>query len=118
MMASAISGKSAIVSGAARGIGAAEARLLTEAGASVLLCDVLDAEGEALTHRLSAGSQLNRVRYQHLDATSAADWNRAVSLAERLFGRVDILINNAGVHGPLDSRRHLNLNGSVLSTMI
>src|SRR5882672_5394561 len=101
MMAGGISGKSAIVSGAARGIGAAEARLLAEAGASVLLCDILDPEGEALAQKLLAASPSNRVHYHHLDATSAADWDQAVTLAEKLFGRVDILINNAGVHGRL-----------------
>ncbi|MET8354219.1 MULTISPECIES: glucose 1-dehydrogenase [unclassified Micromonospora] len=81
-----------IVTGAARGQGAAEARLLAGQGVAVVLTDVLDAVGEDLADELG-----DQVIYAHLDVTSEADWARTVELAERTFGPVRALVNNAGV---------------------
>ena len=100
-MAGTLVGKVAIVTGAARGIGASEARLLVTRGAKVVLGDLLDDLGRDLARELSRDSTGGRAIYVHLDATRAADWTGAVATAEREFGRLDILINNAGVHGRL-----------------
>jgi cyclopentanol dehydrogenase len=100
-MAGALVGKVAIVSGAARGIGASEARILVERGANVVLGDLLDDLGRDLARKLSRDFTSGRAIYVHLDAASAVDWTGAVATAEREFGRLDVLINNAGVHGRL-----------------
>ncbi len=100
-MSGTLAGKVAIVTGAARGIGASEARLLVERGAEVILGDVLDDLGRDLARELSQGAAGVRAIYVHLDATSESDWTDAVATAEREFGRLDILINNAGVTGRL-----------------
>lgn len=93
-----LDGVCAIVTGAARGQGAAEARALAQAGASVVLGDVLDVEGQKVADEIGGAA-----RYCHLDVTSAEDWASAVSLAESIFGPVGILVNNAGIlrHGPI-----------------
>jgi len=98
-MTASLLNKVAIVSGGARGIGASEARMLVARGAKVVIGDLLDDLGNALADDLSPMQLDVRAIYLHLDATRAADWDRAVTIAERLFGRLDILINNAGVHG-------------------
>ena len=100
-MAGTLAGKVAIVTGAARGIGASEARMLVARGAEVILSDILDDLGRDLARELSQDSTGVRAIFVHLDATSAIDWADAVATAEREFGRLDILINNAGVHGRL-----------------
>ncbi|MBU0643229.1 MAG: SDR family oxidoreductase [Alphaproteobacteria bacterium] len=90
-----LSGKTAIVTGAARGQGAIEAELLATAGASVLLCDVLEEDGVALAARLvDAG---HNVRFVALDVTSEAAWCAALDLVRDWTGRLDILVNNAGI---------------------
>ena len=100
-MAGTLVGKVAIVTGAARGIGASEARMLVARGAKVVLTDLLDDLGRDLARELSQDFGSGRAVYVHLDATRAVDWTNAVETAEREFGRLDILINNAGVHGRL-----------------
>ncbi len=91
-MSGRVAGKVALVSGGARGQGEAHARLLAEHGARVVIGDVLDAEGAALAAEVGGA-----VRYVRLDVTRAADWERAVATAESEFGRLDILVSNAGV---------------------
>lgn len=87
-----LSGRTAIVTGGGRGQGAAHAELLAAAGAHVLICDVLDAEGAALADRLG-----ERARFLHLDVTDAATWDGAVKAAVDWTGRLDVLVNNAGI---------------------
>jgi NAD(P)-dependent dehydrogenase (short-subunit alcohol dehydrogenase family) len=87
-----LDGKVALISGAARGIGAETARLMVEAGARVAVCDVLDEQGRE-TVRTLGGSAL----YQHLDVTGEEDWNAAIAAAVARFGKLDILVNNAGL---------------------
>src|SRR5437764_11145970 len=90
-----LAGKVALISGGARGMGAAEARLFTQEGAAVLVGDVLDREGEALAAALTAKG--HAAAYVHLDVTSEAEWQRAVDLAVSRFGKLDVLVNNAGI---------------------
>jgi 3(or 17)beta-hydroxysteroid dehydrogenase len=87
-----LDGKVALISGAARGIGAETARLMVEAGAKVAIADVLDETG-----RETARALADAVLYQHLDVTREEDWNAAVAAAVGRFGRLDILVNNAGL---------------------
>jgi NAD(P)-dependent dehydrogenase (short-subunit alcohol dehydrogenase family) len=96
-MANRLANKVALITGGARGQGAAEGRLFVNEGASVVLTDVLDKDGERLAAELNRGSTKERAVYLHLDVSKAADWDRAVSAAERQFGGLDILVNNAGI---------------------
>jgi NAD(P)-dependent dehydrogenase (short-subunit alcohol dehydrogenase family) len=87
-----LDGKVALISGAARGIGAATARLMAEAGAKVAIGDVLDEAG-----RQTAAAIGGAALYTRLDVTSEADWNAAVAAVTEHFGGLDILVNNAGI---------------------
>jgi NAD(P)-dependent dehydrogenase (short-subunit alcohol dehydrogenase family) len=92
-----LAGKVALISGGARGMGAAEARLFAREGARVVLGDLLDAEGKQVEAAITgAGGQ---AVYVHLDVTSETDWEQAVATAVSRFGRLDVLVNNAGVGG-------------------
>ncbi|MFE5736191.1 SDR family NAD(P)-dependent oxidoreductase [Streptomyces celluloflavus] len=84
--------KAALVTGAARGIGAAIAQLLAAEGARVIVADVLDADGAAVATRIG-----DRARYLHLDVTSQDGWNTALKATESTCGPVSILVNNAGI---------------------
>ena len=92
-----LKGKVALISGAARGQGAAESRLFANEGAKVVIADVLDTETRSLAEEINrkAGSRLALA--MHLDVTRAADWRNAVDTCEREFGGLDILVNNAGI---------------------
>ena len=87
-----VSGKVAIVTGAARGMGAVDARLLVEQGAKVMLTDILDKEGEATAKALG-----HNARYMHQDVTKEAEWKSVVAATEAAFGPVSVLVNNAGI---------------------
>ncbi|WP_141582855.1 glucose 1-dehydrogenase [Actinomadura sp. WMMA1423] len=87
-----VDGKTALISGGARGIGAASARALAAEGARIVIGDILDEEGEAV-----AGELGDACRYVHLDVTSAEDWAAAVETAVREFGALHVLFNNAGI---------------------
>lgn len=95
MSARILEGRVAIVSGAAQGIGAASARALAEAGASVLLGDVKRDIGEATAAELRAGGAA--AEFVPLDVTDRAAWDAAVAQAVSRFGKVDCLVNNAGI---------------------
>lgn len=88
-------GKVALISGGARGMGATEARLFAREGAAVVIGDVLDEVGEATAASIAAGG--GRCRFVHLDVTQAADWESATAEAVSQFGRLDVLVNNAGI---------------------
>lgn len=92
-----VTGKVVLISGGARGIGAASARMLVAEGARVVIGDLLDGEGAELAAELSAGSGRDAARYVHLDVTRAEDWRAAVDTTVAAFGRLDVLFNNAGI---------------------
>jgi len=82
----------AIITGGARGMGAAHARAFVREGARVVIADVLDDEGHALAAELGEA-----VRYEHLDVTSESEWQDVVVATVEAFGTVDVLVNNAGI---------------------
>lgn len=90
-----LAGRTALVTGAARGIGAATARRFIEEGARVLLADRRSDEGRALAESLAA-DRADAARFVELDVSSEADWARAVDEATTAWGGVDVLVNNAG----------------------
>ena len=90
-----LEGKVAIISGGARGMGAAEAKLFAREGAKVIICDVLEDEGR------QTEAEINEVGgdavFVKLDVTSQYEWENAVNTAIERFGKLDILVNNAGI---------------------
>jgi 3(or 17)beta-hydroxysteroid dehydrogenase len=122
-----LDGRAALVSGAARGIGAEAARLLLQTGACVAVCDVLDDLGQELVRSLSGGLARNCV-YVHLDVTREEDWSRAIEIIVAEFGGLDILVNNAGIYVAKDVEQStladwqricaVNLTGVFLGTKI
>jgi cyclopentanol dehydrogenase len=90
-----LDGKVALISGGARGQGAAEAETFTREGARVVFGDIRDTEGRKVEAAIRAAG--GEATYVHLDVTSEADWESAVKTATSRYGRLDILINNAGI---------------------
>ncbi|MBI3513892.1 MAG: glucose 1-dehydrogenase [Proteobacteria bacterium] len=89
--------KIAIVTGGAHGMGEAEAKLFAEHGATVVVADVLEREGEAVAAAIrQSGGQ---ARFARLDVTDDANWTRVIADAVAAHGRLDILVNNAGISG-------------------
>ena len=90
-----LDGKVALISGGARGQGAAEARLFAQEGGKVVLADILDAQGQQVEAEINelGGDAL----YIHLDVTSESDWQNAVQATVAKYGKLDILVNNAAI---------------------
>ena len=86
--------KVAIVTGGAAGMGASTARIFAREGAKVFVADVNDKDGAALAKDIGGSA-----RFVHLDVSSEADWAKVAEAAVKDFGRIDVLINNAGVSG-------------------
>ena len=102
-----LEGKTALITGGARGQGAAEAKLFTEEGANVVLSDVLDEEGERTADTVGGS-------FLHHDVTSEDEWASVVARVVELHGGLDVLINNAGIYvenslisGDLDGYRRV-----------
>lgn len=89
-----LTGKVAIITGAASGMGASGARIFHKLGASVTISDINVEAGEALAAELG-----ERARFSKLNVTEAADWQRAIDDTEAAFGPVNVLVNNAGHPG-------------------
>lgn len=114
-----LTGRVAVISGAARGMGAAHARELVREGAAVVLGDILDEQGAALAEELGAAA-----RFVHLDVSQPDQWGDVVSTAVSAFGSLDVLVNNAGIvnGGPLQKYAlsawqrivEINLTGTFL----
>lgn len=114
-----LDGKVAFLSGAARGIGGATARLMASAGARIAIGDVLDEPGSKLAKEIDG-------LYVHLDVTQEASWAVAMDATVKKFGKLDVLVNNAGIFNgkgvedaTLDEWQRLvavNLTGVVLGT--
>jgi cyclopentanol dehydrogenase len=92
-----LKGKVALISGGARGQGAAEARLFASEGAKVVIGDVLDDLCKKTADEINSKSGSKAVVALHLDVTRAADWRAAVDSCVREFGGLDVLVNNAGI---------------------
>jgi cyclopentanol dehydrogenase len=90
-----LEGKVALISGGARGLGAAFARAFAQEGAKLVFGDIDDAAGRDVEGAIRAGG--GAATYLHLDVTRDDDWRRAIEVATELHGRLDILVNNAGV---------------------
>ena len=90
-----LEGKVALISGGARGMGAAEARLFASEGAKVVIGDLLEDEGRQTEDQINeAGGECLFIR---LDVTSESNWQDAVATTVARFGKLDILVNNAGI---------------------
>ena len=90
-----LQGKVAIITGGARGQGAAEARMFVREGARVVFGDILDDEGRQVEAEIAAAG--GEAVYVRLDVTDEDAWREAVGTAVSRFGKVDILVNNAGI---------------------
>ncbi len=90
-----LEGKVALISGGARGMGAVEARLFAAEGAAVVIGDILDEEGQATAASIRADG--GRCAYHRLNVTSESDWKGAVDSTISAYGKLDTLVNNAGI---------------------
>ncbi len=88
-----LDGRVALVTGGARGQGAAEAAIFAREGATVVITDVLDEQGERRAGEIGCG-------YLHLDVTSESGWAEVVADTVKRYGRIDVLMNNAGIFQP------------------
>jgi 3alpha(or 20beta)-hydroxysteroid dehydrogenase len=107
-----LTGKVVVVTGGARGQGAAEVELLARAGATVVATDVLDEEGTTLAKSLAADGLA--VEYSHLDVRDQQAWESLAAYVGRAHGRVDALVNNAGV-AARERLPHVTLEGWQLA---
>jgi 3alpha(or 20beta)-hydroxysteroid dehydrogenase len=87
-----LDGKVAVITGAARGQGAAFSELFVAEGAKVVLADLADGDGKALTERLGSSAL-----YVHHDVTEESSWDEVVRVALEDFGKINVLVNNAGI---------------------
>jgi NAD(P)-dependent dehydrogenase (short-subunit alcohol dehydrogenase family) len=90
-----LDGKVALITGGARGQGAAEARLFAREGARVVFGDVRDELGQQVEAEIQ--ELAGEATYIHLDVTSTPDWEQAIALAESKYGKLDVLVNNAAI---------------------
>ena len=92
-----LGGKVALITGGASGMGRSEALMFAREGASVVVADVLEAEGRQVADSLGGAG-----RFVRLDVTSEPAWQEAVAAALSSFGKLDVLVNNAGISGTFD----------------
>lgn len=92
-----LEGKVALISGGARGMGASEARMFAQEGAKVVVADVLEDEGQSVVESIAEVG--GEAVFARLDVTREDDWQQAVTLAVSRFGKLDVLVNNAGIGG-------------------
>jgi NAD(P)-dependent dehydrogenase (short-subunit alcohol dehydrogenase family) len=95
-----LAGKVALISGAASGMGQSESAIFAREGARVVVADVLEAEGKQVADKIVSGG--GQARFVKLDVTSEAEWDAATKAAVSAFGKLDVLVNNAGISGTYD----------------
>jgi 3(or 17)beta-hydroxysteroid dehydrogenase len=95
-----LAGKVALITGGASGMGQSEALLFAREGARVVVGDILEAEGRQVVEKIGASGA--QARFVKLDVTSEPDWRGAVDAAVSAFGKLDVLVNNAGISGSFD----------------
>ena len=93
-------GKVALISGAAQGMGASHARVLAEAGACVVIGDLQHEAGRALVEDINTNLARKAASFAPLNVTRLEDWTVAVGTAVSDFGKLDVLVNNAGIYTP------------------
>ncbi len=96
-----LAGKIALITGGASGMGESEATLFAREGAKVVVADILEADGSRVVEKIGAGG--GHARFVKLDVTRDTDWQEAVTTTVLSFGRLDVLVNNAGISGSFDS---------------
>jgi NAD(P)-dependent dehydrogenase (short-subunit alcohol dehydrogenase family) len=95
-----LAGKVALITGGASGMGQSEATIFAREGAKVVVADILEFEARQVVEKIAgAGGQ---ARFVKLDVTSEADWEAAVKATVAAFGKLDLLVNNAGISGTFD----------------
>jgi NAD(P)-dependent dehydrogenase (short-subunit alcohol dehydrogenase family) len=90
-----LDGKVALISGGAKGQGAVEGRLFAREGAAVVLGDILDEEGKKVESEIKAAG--GKATYVRLNVTRESDWRAAVATAVQTYGKLNVLVNNAGI---------------------
>ena len=95
-----LNNKAVLISGGARGMGSVEAKMFCSEGASVIIGDILEDEGRKIEAEINESGGV--CIFVRLDVTSEEDWDSAVNLTVERFGKLDILINNAGIF-PMES---------------
>jgi NAD(P)-dependent dehydrogenase (short-subunit alcohol dehydrogenase family) len=95
-----LAGKVAIVSGGASGMGQSEASIFAREGAKVVIGDLLEAEGRQVADKIATDG--GQAKFVKLDVTTESDWEKAVAFAVQAFGKLDVLVNNAGISGTFD----------------
>ena len=90
-----LDGKVALITGGARGQGAAEARLFAQEGAKVVIADVLDPDGMAVAAEINELG--GDATFVHLDVSSESEWQQAIEAAVSAYGKLDVLVNNAAI---------------------
>src|SRR3989441_2025309 len=95
-----LSGKVALITGGASGMGRSEATIFAREGARVVVGDVLEADGREVAEKIAAAG--GQARFVKLDVTSETDWQQAVNTTVASFGKLDVLVNNAGISGTFD----------------
>ena len=92
-----LEGKVALISGGARGLGEAQARLFAKEGASVVIGDILEDEGKKVEAEINEAG--GHAHFDRLDVTQEDQWQRVVDATTTMYGKLDILVNNAGIGG-------------------
>jgi len=95
-----LTGKVALITGGASGMGQSESIIFAREGAKVVVADLMELEGRQVVDKIAAAG--GQARFVKLDVTSETDWENAVKSAVSAFGKLDLLVNNAGISGTFD----------------
>src|SRR6058998_2864416 len=95
-----LAGKVALITGGASGMGQSEATIFAREGAQVGAADILEFEARQVVEKIAAAG--GQARFVKLDVTSEADWEAAIKATVAAFGKLDLLVNNAGISGTFD----------------